>query len=379
MPDQLPTIWEATAHTFAKHQILQAYLNAWMPIMSRQSQRLGISETDLLFVDGFAGPGSYVGGKNGSPILALKSVLGHAHEFHVPVRFLFIEEVKERYAALKNTIHQYKNRAEKSPRIKSISVKQGDCETVLNKYLDDFEKAGKKLGPAFFFLDQFGYSDVSMQLIQRTMKHPQCEVFSYLNWARLNQFITDQSKWSAITNAFGGDEWKQVLQLTANKKAAFILNTYRVALKSKAGVRYVWHFAMCDKDDKLLYWLFFCTNSLRGLEEMKKAMWRVDQTGGFRFSDKDDPSQLNLFENYTDDSLAQDLILRLQEQKLTLLQVKEFVLTETPVCLYKNALKLLEEKGLLKVTNAPPGRRRGTFPDKYMEQIQVEFLSDPSA
>lgn len=378
MANGLPTIWEGTAHTFAKHQILATYLKAWMPIMSRQSRRLGISETELLFVDGFAGPGSYAGGQNGSPILAVELVLSHTHEFHVPVRFLFIEQVEERHTALKKTINQHKKQTEKSPRIKSITVKQGDCETVLNKYLDDFEKTKRKVGPAFFFLDQFGYSDVSMRLIQRIIKQPQCEVFSYLNWHRMNQFITDKTKWNAITYAFGGNEWRKVLALETSKKAAFILKTYKTALKEKAGSKYVLHFAMCDANNKLLYWLFFCTNNLRGLEEMKKAMRRVDRTGGFRFSDKDNPSQLNLFEDCTDDILAQDLISRLGGQKLTVLQVKEFVLTETPACLYKKALKLLEEKGALKVPQAPFSRRRGTFPDKYMEEIQVEFTSNTS-
>ena len=37
----------------------------------------------------------------------------------------------------------------------------------------------------------------------------------------------------------------------------------------------VWDFAMHDRSDALLYWLFFSTGSLRGLEEMKRAMEKV--------------------------------------------------------------------------------------------------------
>ena len=36
MSDKLATVWDGSAHTFAKHQILKAYLQAWMPIMSRR-------------------------------------------------------------------------------------------------------------------------------------------------------------------------------------------------------------------------------------------------------------------------------------------------------------------------------------------------------
>lgn len=38
------------------------------------------------------------------------------------------------------------------------------------------------------------------------------------------------------------------------------------------------------------------TRSRRVLEEMKKAMWRVDRTGGFRFSDKENLERQKLLE-----------------------------------------------------------------------------------
>jgi len=363
MTSELPTIWEGTAHTFAKHQILDTYLKAWMPIMSRQSRLRGASETELLFVDGFAGPGSYTGGQDGSPVLALKSVLNHSHEFYVPVHFFFIEQDKERYNALTNIINKYKEQMGKSPRIKSITIKQDDCETVLNKHLDNLQNAGKKPGPALFFLDQFGYSDISMNLIARIMSQPLCEVFSYLNWDHMNRFITDQSKWPSITKAFGGSEWQKVLTLELPERPAFMLKTYRAALKEKANSKYVWHFAMCDSNNKLLYWLFFCTNNLRGLEEMKRAMYKVDQTGGFRFSDSDNPCQLSIFQNCTEELLADELRSRLAGQILTVEKVKEFVLTETPAYNFKKALKILEDSYCLEVISAPHKRRKGTFPN----------------
>ncbi|MHC4573226.1 MAG: three-Cys-motif partner protein TcmP [Planctomycetota bacterium] len=347
--------------------------------MSRQARRLGVTNTRLLLVDGFAGPGTYAGGHHGSPILAIRLVLEHAHDFHVPVSFLFIELDPQRHARLEDALREVKSRSDKSPRIMDITVQQGDCETLLNNYLDRFDTRQSKLGPAFFFLDQFGYSDVSMRLIQRIMNHPQCEVFSYLNWHRMNQFLSDKPKWSCITSAFGGDEWKPVLELPGHERPRFILPTYKNALETKAAVHYIWHFAMCDKNDKLIYWLFFCTNNLRGLEEMKKAMCRVDATGGFRFSDKDNPLQLKLFGAYSPDILAQDLSSSLKGRTLSISQIKEFVLTQTPACLYKTALKLLEEQELLKVTNAPANRRRGAFPDDHMDTIQVKFLSNTPA
>ncbi len=373
MSDTLPTIWKADPHTIAKHQILETYLKAWMPIMSRQSQSPNRLENGLLFVDGFAGPGVYEDGKYGSPILALKSAWEHVAEFPIPVRFLFIEDDHKRFSVLQNTINQYQSQIDNSPNIKNVKAKKGDCETILTLGLDAYKKKRQPIGPALFFLDQFGYSDVSMKLIRRIMKQPLCEVFTYLNWEGINRFFSDQQKWDSITHAFGGEEWKEVFKLLDNKKMDFMRTAYINALKVRANAKYVWNFAMCDKNDKLIYWLFFCTNNLRGLEEMKKAMQRVDSTGGFRFSDRDNPEQLNLFEYYNTEQLCQDLIARLRGQTLTLFEIKEFVLTETPAVLFKSALKLLEEKSLLQITGTKPSRRKGTFPDDQAHQIQIKF------
>lgn len=371
MSDTLPTIWEGSAHTFAKHRILETYLKAWMPIMSQQSYKLGISKAELLFVDGFAGPGRYSGGERGSPILAIESVLGHSHDFAIPISLLFIEEDKERHAVLQNILEQYKKRIEESRRINSVRVEKGDCETRLNEVLDGYEKTNRKIGPAFFFLDQSGFSDVSLELIQRVMSQPQCEVFSYLNWDHMNRFLGDKTKWPSLDRTFGGAEWRPALGLESNERSVFILKTYRTALEEKSGSKYIWHFAMCDASDKLLYWLFFCTNNLRGLELMKRAMWKVDPDGGFRFSDKDNPSQLNLFGDYQDEMLADDLTASLGEKVRTVSQVKEFVLTQTPAYLYKNALKLLLKQDRLEIVNPPPGRRKGTF---AADDMLLKFL-----
>lgn len=375
MSDTLPTIWERSAHTLAKHRILETYLSAWMPIMSQQSNKLGISGTELLFVDGFAGPGRYAGGENGSPVLAIELVLNHSHDFPIPISFLFIEESNERHAVLQNIVEEHRKRIEQSRRICSVRVEKGDCERVLNEVLDGYQKANRRIGPAFFFLDQSGYSDVSMQLIQKVMARPQCEVFSYLNWDHMNRFLVDESKWPSLDRTFGGREWHPALGLESYERSGFIVKTYRTVLQEKSGSKFVWHFAMCDASDKLLYWLFFCTNNLRGLEEMKKAMYKADPGGGFRFSDKDNPSQLNLFGDYQDQTLAQDLNSTLGGKSLKLSQVREFVLTETPAYKYKTALKMLVNDGLLKVVDAPPKRRKGTFPDKYADQMQLDFVS----
>jgi three-Cys-motif partner protein len=48
------TIWEIEPHTQAKHEILSRYLDAWFPILASWN-------TKVLYIDGFAGPGTYKG------------------------------------------------------------------------------------------------------------------------------------------------------------------------------------------------------------------------------------------------------------------------------------------------------------------------------
>lgn len=230
MGDNLPTIWERVAHTSAKHQILQTYLQAWMPIMAHQSQRVGAVRTELLFVDGFAGPGCYSGGEDGSPLLAIKAVLNHAQSIPIPISFLFIEEGEERCKVLRARLSELDHSIQDSASIKTYRVEQGDCENILNSVFHERHRCGQSIGPALFFLDQCGFADVSMELVRRIMSQPLCEVFSYLNWDHMNRFLTDESKWTAIGKAFGGDEWKAALNLEHNDRAAYMLRTYKTAL-----------------------------------------------------------------------------------------------------------------------------------------------------
>ena len=133
---------------------------------------------------------------------------------------------------------------------------------------------------------------------------------------------------------------------------------------------------MFDKDDRPLYWLLFCTNNLRGLEEMKRAMWSVDSTGSLRFSDRDDPDQLSLLDVSFDQAwLAEELASRLAGRTMSVAAIKEFVLTDTPSYLFKSAMKSLELGGDEKAvaTQAPPGRKPGTYPDDALDHIKIRF------
>jgi len=373
MTDSLPTVWEADPHTLIKHAILRQYLHRWLPILTRQAKKIGASR-DILFIDGFAGPGQYARGEPGSPVIALKAALEHTVPFPNPVTMLFVEHRTDRFERLQDAIAPLMPQIEVSGNVRSVHVRQGDCDSVLNEMLADFERRQMKFGPALAFLDQFGYGAVSMNLIQRILAFPQCEVFTYLNYKDMNRWISDEAKANAFSRAFGGEEWRDCVQLQERQRREKLLELYKNALKARGGAKYVVSFLMFDKHNVPLYWLLFCTKSSHGIAEMKKAMWKVDESGEFRFSDRDDPNQLELLSTAFDDEwLANELRQRLGGRTMTVAEVYEFVLVNTPCYLFKGALKSLESAKTLSVVSAPSTRKPKTYPDESWSDIKVRF------
>lgn len=193
-------------------------------------------------------------------------------------------------------------------------------------------------------------------------------MFSYLDYKDMNRWITDPTKAPAFDRAYGDEGWRGAVALPERERRRYLLDRHKAALKDpkRGGATYVTSFTMFDGCDQPLYWLIFCTNNLRGLEEMTKAMWAVDGTGAFRFSDEDDTSQQMLFDQRYDDVwLAGELATRLAGRTMSVLGVKEYVLTDTPCYLFKAALRSLEVGArTARITKAPPGRRPGTYPDE---------------
>ncbi len=108
--------------------------------------------------------------------------------------------------------------------------------------------------------------------------------------------------------------------------------------------------------DPVIYWLFFSTNHIRGLEAMKRAMWSVDRSGSFEFSDKFATSLGRLFD-YEDDDLARDLYSTFSGKHISVADLQRFVLTETPSVNLKGALEKLQREDKLRPVNGKQARK----------------------
>jgi three-Cys-motif partner protein len=368
MADPKETVYAADPHTKAKHQILEGYLKRWFMILGRQANKIGSSKR-LLYVDGFAGAGEYEDSVPGSPIVAIRAAIAAADP-GIPIRIHLIEKRPDRAKHLANLLASA-NHATSSGQVQIDAPVEGDCETEIGKLIDAEEAAKRTLGPAFFFLDQFGYSSFSMSLVKRILGYQTCEVFSYLNWNLLHPFMSDPAKTSGITKAFGGDEWREVLNKSGAEREEKFREIYIAALKARGGAEFIYPFAMRDGSNRVIYWLFFSTNNIRGLEEMKKAMWNVDRSGSFEFSDKFASSLGKLFE-YTDDNLARDLHATFAGQELSVEDIQRFILTSTPAYNFKTALEQMQRTGKLRPVTTQA--RKFDFSEPT---LVVHFIRDP--
>lgn len=379
MNSKVGTTWPLEPHTEAKHEILRYYLGAWFPIIATIKPSwfptLGTTKRRLLYVDGFAGPGEYEGGKDGSPIIALKVAKDHKlrdrlQRSDVELVFYFIEKNEARFQNL-----ELKLAGLQLPANFRIEKECRSFEDAFGSALSEIEEQSKRLAPSFVFIDPFGPTGFPMSLVERLARQPSSEVLITFNYQALNQwFLNDPSKYERLDELYGGSVWRQAIRISVpSQKESYLMEAYREELESLGWK--VRPFRMINKHNQTQYYLFFATSNPLGMLAMKRAMWSAAPTGDFKYSDLTNPQQPRLFDKELyDEEYSQDLANQLyQGNKGHIVCKKDLLKTGVawhPICIERHltrALKILEyESTPPKVTilDLPNGRKRhkGQYP-----------------
>jgi three-Cys-motif partner protein len=350
------TVWKLEPHTRAKHEILKRYLQAWMIILSQGKF------PEILYIDGFAGPGEYSGGEIGSPIIALDTAFEYRSPLTARIHFLFVEKDTDRAAHLRKQVEQ-----RTLPPNFRVIVEADTFEAAFERRYPEFVRNGRLI-PSFAFIDPFGWTGAPFSLVREILGQRSCEVFVNFMYEEINRFIGHPDQISNFDSFFGTDGWKRCIGETEPRRRNRCLHDlYLQQLHTVARAEYVRSFEMSNERDVTDYYLFYATNELLGLKKMKEAMWKVDESGEFRFSDATDSNQLVLFEKAPKLPLLQErLRAAFSGKEVSVGDIEKFVLVETAFreTHYKGILKVLEkDTGQLKVIKAPPGRKIGTFGD----------------
>jgi three-Cys-motif partner protein len=349
MPEVL---WELGEHTLGKHLVLRKYLQAWYPILGRSHPRIA-------FVDGFAGPGEYVGGEEGSPVIAMKAFADHTAQMSTVVSFWFIELDQARVNHLRGVIEpltvQLGDRA-------VVRVSQGRFDETLGGLLTTIAAQQRQLVPTFVMIDPFGVSGTPMSIIDLILSNRRSEVYISFMSEWINRFNREPGFEQHLDALFGRPDWRGVSELREpSERKNFLFSLYDACLRN-AGARFVLRFELY-RGRELVYAIFFASNSPKGCEKMKEAIWKVDPLNGTSFIPGNEAA-LDLFTN--DPTRFQVEIEAFLEGRdwETIDVVEDWARTDAtlyPCSKLKRALKDMESSGRIEV-DAAPVRKRGTFP-----------------
>lgn len=367
------TVWELEHHTAAKHEILRRYLAAWFPILT-----IGGFNRRVLFLDGFAGPGIYSHGEAGSPIIALDTLVNHQMFDRLKDTefvFFFIEKDRARFESLERELAAFWAAHGGQPDNVRVHAVNDEFAVRASSLLDHLEEQKKKLAPTFAFIDPFGWSGVGLDVIYRLLAFDKCEVFFNFMYDSVNRFLThpNPAVQRHLIDLFGTDGYSAAAELDPSSRKLFLHDFYKQQLEERGGFCYVHSFEMINKQGHTTYSLFYGTRSIGGLKVMKEAMWAADPIGGVRFSDQL-ARQPVLFGDEPDfGPLRTAIVERFSGQTVTIGEVEEFVLVETPYKASgykKQVLKPLEQEGVLVVPTTRS--RRLTYPNGVELSFQAE-------
>jgi three-Cys-motif partner protein len=350
-------LWKLEPHTLGKHLVLRRYLDAWFPIMGSWNGR-------ILFIDGFAGPGEYEAGEEGSPIIALKSLLEHRSKGMVTAEagFLFIEKDKDRAANLEELL----GKLHPMPPNCKTKVVNSAFDLKLSEVLDQLDAQAKRLAPCFVMVDPFGVSDTPMDVIARILRNPRSEVYVSFMYEFINRFKETSAFAPHLDRLFGTADWRGGIGIAdPEEKRQFFYDLYESQLR-RAGADHVVHVEMYE-GQRLVYAVFFGTHSLKGCDKMKEAIWKVAPFGDFAFKGTRS-RQLTLdLQNADFEPLKSALREEFRGKGwVTIQQVANFVASDKTDYhtgqIKKNALVPMEDAKEIKPDPKTRNRRR-TYPD----------------
>lgn len=361
-------IWKAEPHTLAKITILETYLKAWFQIMGRS-----MSGVDIFYIDGFAGPGKYENSLSGSPIAAIEAsktaLASSGGQWKAgAIHCIFIESDKKRF----DNLQQLLGKIEASKWIKIHLILKSFSDGMVQLKSETPRMFGG-VSPLFVFIDPFGATGVPFTIVADILKSPRSEVlinFDADGIARIYRAEDKANSSALLDEIFGTRDWEKGLAGITDFPALCrqVLKLYKENLRRLPNIQYDFAFEMRTRATTLNYYLVFASQHHLGLEKMKEAMKKVDQTGTYQFTDAH-VNQYSLFRFNEPENYSPLLFARFCGKIIQYKELRDFALNETPFTNPKGMLKDLENKDLITVMSIDPKRRRGTFNEEKINSI----------
>lgn len=277
-------------HSVAKHEVLEAYLERYIEMLTADPRRDGLR---LTIVDGFSGGGVYRHAEtgetcSGSPLIFLETVermekavkAKRRKEFNIDANYYFIDSNQDALASLKSELRK---RGYGKLIGEKIFLLNGDFVTLAPGIMEMVR--GRK-GRVLFLLDQCGYKNAPLPLIRNIFKQfnnvevlltfsvdilisymADTEIFRKCvgNVDPTGKLLTDQDFKEAkkLKKKLGVAEWRLMIE----KKLLQRLT------RMSGAAHYTPYFITSTKSNRA-YWFLHLSMHIKAWDEMLKLHWK---------------------------------------------------------------------------------------------------------
>lgn len=248
-----------------KHELVVNYLKGFARIVG------GSTRGVVYYVDGFAGPGIYGDGAQGSPVRAAEyaqTLVGR----HYQLRCINVEADQQCFSNLEKNTAAYG------------TLVTNHCGTFADHVDEILEGVGDR--PTIFFLDPFGLKGIGWRYLEPILRRPHItEILMRINpqdIARLAGFADSEAQGAAgkrqiLTDLYGftdSGRWVQVWRgAGTDGLVELYLERLRDAMDRDRAGSYVYRYAIKTIGGRLKYYLVFATRHPKGAILMSNIIW----------------------------------------------------------------------------------------------------------
>jgi len=278
--DENPDYWDDYNNLQrVKHELLRLYLGGWFPILGSWSGR-------ITYIDCNAGRGRHSSGEPGSPLIALRTFLGHPFRDRIlrncEVSFFFIEADKGNKEHLESILSGIK-----CPPKVEVEVKLGEFENILQSRIGDLRTQQTELPPTFVFVDPYGFT-LPGKLLAQLKAFDKCELFITFMWRWIDMALKNPALAENMDSLFVTTKWRNLPNIQdADERCEAAIRL----LKEQLGAKYFTRVKMLGEHSEIKYILIHATNHPKGRGVMLEAVWKICPTGGFKVRINDNPHQ----------------------------------------------------------------------------------------
>jgi three-Cys-motif partner protein len=257
---------EQTEQSQIKAAIVSKYFWAWAKIITGYLKGAK-KDTSIQYIDLFAGPGRYRDGAKSTPILILEQAVADPL-FRDNLTAIFNDKDDANTSTLMAEINA----------IPDIDTLASPPRVYTNEVGDEVVKMFEQLNlvPTLMFVDPWGYSGLSLRLINSVLKDWACECIFFFNYNRINMGLSNKAVKEHMEALFGEERAAELSErlkgMPPGRRELTIVEEICQAVKQMGG-KFVLPFTFKnEKGTRTSHHLIFVSKHPLGYGIMKEIM-----------------------------------------------------------------------------------------------------------